>query len=30
VVHFDEAPYAYEKYVDRNPQQSVKLGFSLV
>ena len=30
VVHFDEAPYAYEEYVDRNPQQSVKLGFALV
>ena len=30
VVHFDEAPYAYEEYVDRNPQQSVKLGFTLV
>jgi threonine dehydrogenase-like Zn-dependent dehydrogenase len=30
VVRFDEAPYAYEEYVDRNPQQSVKLGFALV
>jgi threonine dehydrogenase-like Zn-dependent dehydrogenase len=30
VVRFDEAPYAYEEYVDRNPQQSVKLGFTLV
>jgi threonine dehydrogenase-like Zn-dependent dehydrogenase len=30
VVHFDEAPYAYEEYVDRNPQQSIKLGFALV
>ncbi len=26
VVGFDEAPRAYEEYVDRNPQQSVKLG----
>jgi threonine dehydrogenase-like Zn-dependent dehydrogenase len=30
VVPFDDAPYAYEKYVDRYPQQSVKLGFALV
>ena len=28
VVSFDEAPRAYEEYVDRNPQQSVKLGVS--
>src|ERR687890_166660 len=26
VVSFEEAPGAYEEYVDRNPQQSVKLG----
>jgi threonine dehydrogenase-like Zn-dependent dehydrogenase len=26
VVRFEEAPRAYEEYVDRNPQQSVKLG----
>ena len=26
VVTFAEAPRAYEEYVDRNPQQSVKLG----
>lgn len=30
VVRFDEAPYAYEEYVDRNPQQSVKLGLAFV
>jgi ABC-type sugar transport system permease subunit len=30
VVRFDEAPSAYEEYVDRNPQQSVKLGFAFV
>src|ERR687890_1432706 len=26
VVSFEESPGAYEEYVDRNPQQSVKLG----
>jgi threonine dehydrogenase-like Zn-dependent dehydrogenase len=30
VVNFDEAPGAYEEYVDRNPQQSVKLGIALI
>jgi raffinose/stachyose/melibiose transport system substrate-binding protein len=30
VVRFDEAPSAYEEYVDRNPQQSVKLVFAFV
>jgi threonine dehydrogenase-like Zn-dependent dehydrogenase len=30
VVSFDEAPRAYEEYVDRNPQQSVKLGVTFI
>jgi len=30
VVSFDEAPRAYEEYVDRNPQQSVKLGVAFI
>jgi hypothetical protein len=30
VVTFAEAPRAYEKYVDRNPQQSVKLGVAFM
>ena len=30
VVSFDEAPHAYEEYVDRNPQLSVKLGVAFV
>jgi len=30
VVSFAEAPRAYEEYVDRNPQKSVKLGIALV
>jgi threonine dehydrogenase-like Zn-dependent dehydrogenase len=30
VVSFDEAPCAYEEYVDRNPQQSVKLGVAFI
>jgi len=30
VVSFDEAPGAYEEYVDRNPQKSVKLGIALI
>jgi len=30
VVRFDEAPRAYEEYVDRNPQESVKLGVAFV
>jgi threonine dehydrogenase-like Zn-dependent dehydrogenase len=30
VVSFDEAPRAYEEYVDRNPQQSVKLGITFI
>jgi hypothetical protein len=30
VVSFDEAPGAYEEYVDRNPQKSVKLGIAFV
>lgn len=29
VVSFDEAPRAYEEYVDRNPHQSVKLGVTV-
>ncbi len=28
VVGFDEAPSAFEQYVDRNPQQSIKLGIT--
>ena len=28
VVPFDEAPEAYERYVDRNPERAVKLGVS--
>jgi threonine dehydrogenase-like Zn-dependent dehydrogenase len=28
VVSFDDAPRAYEEYVDRNPQLSIKLGVS--
>ncbi len=30
VVSFTEAPRAYEEYVDRNPQKSVKLGIAFV
>jgi threonine dehydrogenase-like Zn-dependent dehydrogenase len=30
VVSVDEAPGAYEEYVDRNPQKSVKLGVAFV
>jgi threonine dehydrogenase-like Zn-dependent dehydrogenase len=30
VVSFDEAPGAYEEYVDRNPQKSVKLGIAFI
>ena len=30
VVSFDDAPRAYEEYVDRNPQNSVKLGVTFV
>ena len=30
VVSFDEAPDAYEEYVDRNPQKSVKLGIAFI
>ena len=30
VVTFDEAPRAYEEYVDRNPQLSVKLGVTFI
>jgi threonine dehydrogenase-like Zn-dependent dehydrogenase len=30
VVSFDEAPRAYEEYVDRNPHSSVKLGVAFV
>jgi threonine dehydrogenase-like Zn-dependent dehydrogenase len=30
VVSFAEAPRAYEEYVDRNPQNSVKLGVAFV
>jgi threonine dehydrogenase-like Zn-dependent dehydrogenase len=30
VVGFDEAPGAYEEYVDRNPQKSVKLGIAFI
>ena len=30
VVSFDESPRAYEEYVDRNPQQSIKLGVALI
>ena len=30
VVRFGEAPRAYEEYVDRNPQNSVKLGVAFV
>jgi threonine dehydrogenase-like Zn-dependent dehydrogenase len=30
VVTFDEAPRAYEQYVDRNPQLSVKLGVTFI
>jgi threonine dehydrogenase-like Zn-dependent dehydrogenase len=30
VVTFAEAPRAYEEYVDRNPQQSVKLGVAFI
>jgi threonine dehydrogenase-like Zn-dependent dehydrogenase len=30
VVSFGEAPRAYEEYVDRNPQNSVKLGVAFV
>ena len=30
VVNFDEAPRAYEEYVDRNPEQSVKLGVTFI
>lgn len=30
VVTFDEAPRAYEEYVDRNPQHSVKLGVTFI
>lgn len=30
VVNFAEAPRAYEEYVDRNPQNSVKLGVAFV
>jgi threonine dehydrogenase-like Zn-dependent dehydrogenase len=30
VVNFDEAPGAYEEYVDRNPQKSVKLGIAFI
>jgi threonine dehydrogenase-like Zn-dependent dehydrogenase len=30
VVSFDEAPRAYEEYVDRNPEQSVKLGVTFI
>jgi hypothetical protein len=29
-MSFAEAPRAYEEYVDRNPQKSVKLGIALV
>jgi len=28
VVNFAEAPQAYEQYVDRNPQESIKLGIA--
>jgi threonine dehydrogenase-like Zn-dependent dehydrogenase len=28
VVSFEESPRAYEEYVDRNPQQSIKLGIT--
>jgi threonine dehydrogenase-like Zn-dependent dehydrogenase len=28
VVSFDEAPRAYEEYVDRNPHESIKLGIA--
>lgn len=28
VVPFEEAPHAYEQYVDRNPERAVKLGVS--
>jgi hypothetical protein len=27
-VGFAEAPRAYEEYVDRNPQNSIKLGIA--
>jgi threonine dehydrogenase-like Zn-dependent dehydrogenase len=30
VVSFDEAPDAYEEYVDRNPQKSIKLGIAFI
>jgi threonine dehydrogenase-like Zn-dependent dehydrogenase len=30
VVTFDKVPRAYEEYVDRNPQQSVKLGVAFI
>jgi len=30
VVSFDDAPRAYEEYVDRNPQLSVKLGVTFI
>ena len=30
VVSFDEAPGAYEEYVDRNPQKIVKLGIAFI
>jgi len=30
VVSFEEAPGAYEEYVDRNPQKSVKLGIAFI
>ncbi|MBA3701784.1 MAG: zinc-binding alcohol dehydrogenase [Rubrobacteraceae bacterium] len=30
VVSFDESPRAYEEYVDRNPQQSIKLGVAFI
>jgi threonine dehydrogenase-like Zn-dependent dehydrogenase len=30
VVSFDESPRAYEEYVDRNPQQSIKLGVTFI
>jgi threonine dehydrogenase-like Zn-dependent dehydrogenase len=30
VVSFAEAPRAYEEFVDRNPQNTVKLGVAFV
>src|SRR5215218_2762312 len=30
VLSFDDAPRAYEEYVDRNPHQSVKLGVTFI